>query len=202
MADEDHLREPDKYIYSRGVFRDEAKAQFFAEKHARPLVDVTNEYVAGVMFAGSGEDISSLPHADYISGLVVSFTRTHFVIMDLVVCSELIDAATLLRKQFELIARLEELSGAATLDHLLEKTPNLRALKTDLKKLYGEYSKIAHSSDPEPLGLLGTIEQPEGDYAPLYPIFSNNSYVALNHTVLCVMEYYLWAHPFALAHSA
>lgn len=200
MADPEELVGADKYNYSREVFRDRAKSEFFARKHARSLVEITNDYVAGTMFAGSGHDISDLPNAEYVSDLIVSFTRTHFIIVDLIVCSELIDSATLLRKQFELIARLHELSAAKTIDDLLERTPNLRALKTDIKKLYGEYSQIAHSAHPKPLELLGRIERDEGEYTPLYPMFSENSYVALNHAFVCVVEYYLWAHPFASSH--
>ena len=200
MPPDDKLVGAEKYIHSREVFRERARGQFFARDHARSLVDVINDYVVGAMFALSGQDMSTIPHAEYICDLIVSFTRTHFIVVDLIVSSELIDGTTLLRKQFELLARLQELGVAESLDDLLERTPNLRVLKTDIKKLYGQYSRIAHSADPEPLGLLGRIERHEGDYTPLYPIFVDNSYVALNHAFVSVVEYYLWAHPFFSRH--
>lgn len=200
MAGYDELPAGDKYVRSREIFRERAKSAFFAKHHARSLVEVINEYVARAMFAGSGQDMSAIPYADYIGGLLVSFTRTHFIIIDLIVCSELIESATLLQKQFELIARLNELNVTETMHALLEKTPNLRALKTEIRKLYGEYSRIAHSAHPEPLQLLGTIEREEGDYTALYPTFDENAYVALNHATACVVEYHSWAHPFCSRH--
>src|ERR1043166_3572986 len=91
----------------------------------------------------------------------------------------LIDAATLLRKQFELLARLNELHAAGTIDHLLKKNPQFSALKTNIRRLYGEYSKIAHSAAPQPLELLGRIEDGKRAWTAVYPIFLEDAYVAL-----------------------
>jgi hypothetical protein len=192
----------EKYLRSREFFRQQAREQFFNREHARSLVDVIDDYVAGTMLAVSDEDISGIANAEYIGGLTVSFTRSHFTAMDLIASSELIDGVTLLRKQFELVARLKELAGSESGERLLEKTPNLQVLKREIRRLYGEYSRIAHSAHPQPLQLLGTIERNEGDYTPLYPVFVENSYVALNHAVHVVVEYYSWAHPFCAEHSA
>src|SRR5438105_5016353 len=159
MAGHDELAAGDRYVRSREVFRERAKSEFFAKEHVRFLVKIINDYVARVMFAASGQDMSAIPHAEYIGGLLVSFTRTHFIVVDLIACSELIESATLLRKQFELIARLQELNVIEPVKNLLERTPNLRRLKTEVGKLYGEYSRIAHSAHPEPLQLLGRIER-------------------------------------------
>ena len=196
MGDTDGLIGADKYLHSRRIFRERARTEFFARNHAESLVTATNDYVAGAMLAASGHDMEGIPNAEYIGGLMVSFTRTHFIAMDLIVCSELIDSSTLVRKQFELVARLKELSAIESLDNLLKKTPNLRVLKEEVRRLYGEYSRIAHSAHPEPLQLLGTIETEAGDYTPLYPVFVENAYIALNHAVHSVIEYYTWAHPF------
>jgi hypothetical protein len=132
--------------------------------------------------------------------LIVSFTRTHFIVMDLIVCGELIEAATLQRKQFELVARLNEIREAKSIESLLKKTPNLTTLRTRIKKLYGEYSKISHSASPLPLQLLGRIPTQEGEVTVVYPIFSENAYVALNHAAVTVFEYYYWAHEFFSRH--
>jgi hypothetical protein len=200
MVSNDELAASQRYVRSREVFRERARTEFFAKEHARSLVKIINDYVAQVMFAGSGQSMSAITHAEYIGGLLVSFTRTHFIAIDLIVCSELIESATLLRKQFELIARLQELNVSEPVNNLLERTPNLRALKTEVRKLYGEYSRIAHSAHPEPLQLLGRIERQEGDYTALYPTFDENAYVALNHATACVVEYHSWAHPFCSQH--
>ena len=52
-------RGADKYIEERGVFRERAKAQFLAKPHALELVATVNDYVAGTMFAVSGENMTA-----------------------------------------------------------------------------------------------------------------------------------------------
>ena len=120
--------------------------------------------------------------------------------MDFTVCCELIEAATLLRKQFELVARLNEISTAESIESLLKKTPNLASLRTRVKTLYREYSEISHSANPVPLELLGRISKENGDVTVVYPIFSQNAYVSLNHAAATVFEYYYWAHEFFARH--
>jgi hypothetical protein len=66
--------------------------------------------------------------------------------------------------------------------------------------LYGEYSEKSHSASPVPLELLGRISTQDGDVTVVYPIFSENAYVALNHAAVTVFEYYYWAHEFFSQH--
>lgn len=202
MPTTDFSSSTEKYLFSRTVFREQAKEQFYTR---RPkivhLISAANEYVAKTMLSLSGQDMREVPHGLYIGDLTVSFTRTHFVIVDLVVCSELIDAATLLRKQFELLARLNELHTSDSIDHLLKRTPSLSALKTQLRGLYGEYSKVAHSSSPQPLELLGRIEHKGKTRTVVYPEFQENAYVSLQHVVLTIFEYFIWANQFMLTYN-
>jgi hypothetical protein len=187
----------EKYIRARDVFRLHARNQFLANNPgATQLLAIMNDYVAKVMFALSGQDISSVDHARYVSGLMVSFTRTHFIAADLVTCCDLIDAATLLRKQFELVARLQELEAVQSIEKLLNRTPNIRHLHTHAKKIYSEYCRVAHSAHPEPLQLLGESIEHEHTFTAVYPHFDPNAYVALQHQFLTVIEYYVWAHRF------
>ena len=59
------------------------------------------------------EKLNSIEIADekqqYKLLLVVSFMRTHYVVNELIIYSEIIEASTLMRKQLELIARLKEI---------------------------------------------------------------------------------------------
>ena len=201
MSATDFSSTAEKYLYSRDVLRTKAKAEFFSREPAiSDLITEINEFVARSILSLSGQDMRSVPHGLYIGDLVVSFTRTHFVVVDLVVCSELTDATTLLRKQFELLARLNELSAAETIDHLLRRTPNLSALKTKIKALYGQYSQVAHSAATQPLQLLGRIEHEGAERTVVYPVFQENAYVSLQHVASTVFEYYLWAHQFFSEH--
>jgi len=187
----------EKYLSSRDALRAQAKAKFFAHNpNAAPLVASINDYVATSLLGLSGQDTRPVPNGPYVGALIISFVRTHFIIIDLVTCCELIEAATLLRKQFELLARLKELRTSETIEHLLRRTPNLSTLETPIKTLYGMYSEIAHSSTPEWLELLGRIEQSGEPKLHVYPAFDKNAYVALSHVAHTVFEYYIWAHQF------
>lgn len=103
---------------------------------------------------------------------ILSFIRTHYVILDLIESSDVIEAATLIRKQVELLARFKELESK-DLKSLNKKTPNIA--NTNIKSTYGSLSEIAHSSRFETLSLLGVIE---GDsylgFSP-YPIFNKEN---------------------------
>ena len=57
--------------------------------------------------------------------LVVSFMRTHYVVNELIIYSEIIEAATLMRKQLELIARMEEID-VSELEKLDKKVPQIK----------------------------------------------------------------------------
>ena len=174
----------EKYLYSRDAFRVRAREEFFYRRPSiKLLVFAINEYVASSMLALSGQDMRSIPNGLYIVDLVVSFTRTHFVTIDLIVCSELIDGATLLRKQFELLARLNQLQATETVEHLINRTPNLSSLRTQVKTLYGDYSQVAHSSAPQSLQLLGREEYGDGVFTVYGHIISGGILVQYGNEV-------------------
>jgi hypothetical protein len=110
---------------------------------------------------------------------------------------ELIEVSVILRKQMELVSRLNELTQEGTLDDLIGRTPNVRHLKPVLRRLYGGYSAIAHSSDPLPLQLLGEMDGADGTTGtPLYPVFLENAYIALHHWAVLTMAFSIWAQKF------
>lgn len=201
------MRQPDasqplhpegKYLHSREHFRVVARSKFFENPSIKPLIGTLNEYVAATTFLMSGKDWRQIPNGPYIADLIVSFVRTHFISIDLTVQCEIIEATILVRKQFELLARLNELQNAGSVESLLKRTPNLSALQTNIKTLYGSYSEIAHSASPGPLELLGSVKSSEGYMTAVYPVFTENSHACLNHIALCVFEYFLWANTFLM----
>lgn len=190
-----------KYVRSREAFRQKAVKDFIAaDSEATDLIYRSGEYVAWFTLGLSGKDFRSVPNGLYISDLIVSFTRTHFIASDLVLAGELIDGATLLRKQFELLARLHELSEEDE-KALERKVPNVRALKSQLRRLYGEYSEIAHSASKLPLRLLGRVSDAEGDRTPVYPHFDDNARIAALHLTGTVAEFALWCETFLAKHG-
>jgi len=54
--------------------------------HAMPLMRVINDYVAATLFELSRYEVTFISNAQYTVDLIVSFARTHFVVIDLIVC--------------------------------------------------------------------------------------------------------------------
>ncbi len=81
-------------------------------------------------------------------GLVTSYVRTHFIVTDLILNGDLVEAVTLIRKQLESVARLNELDQRPL--HKLEgKTPNIRMFfEHGGGEMYGHLSEVAHFSKP------------------------------------------------------
>jgi len=112
--------------------------------------------------------------------LSASFIRTHFIINDLIISGDIIEAATLARKQLENVTRLVEIDEKP-LDKLLRKTPNVfDTLKKMGKSIYKELSEIAHFGTPR-VGELIKTESSEDDKngptpLPLYTTKLNEIY--------------------------
>lgn len=192
-----HWPNAQKYLESREAARRQAEQEFFSSHpEAAPLIALGSEYVAGYMLRLSGQDFSKIRHGLYISDLVVSFTRTHFIAQDLIRFGELIEAAVLIRKQMELLARLHELVNADKLDHLIRKTPNVREIGTQIRGLYSAYSEVAHSSNPVHLQQLGELEKDGKLYTPVYPVYTRHAIVTFQHQVLTVIEFHKWSQPY------
>lgn len=97
---------------------------------------------------------NTTPEASYQIGLAASFTRSHYIVSSLLLEGELIEAVTLLRKNLEVLARLNEVEQLP-LDQITGKTPNAKYAFDDKKApVYGHLSEIAHFSTPDAGDLL------------------------------------------------
>lgn len=106
--------------------------------------------------------------------LCVSFMRTHFVINELILYSSNLEAATLLRKQIELLARMNELK-IENIEKLQRKTPCVKHVPW-VKKFYGILSESAHSATIESLDDLGyTMENEECKRFYIQPTYSGRT---------------------------
>ncbi|WP_166787111.1 hypothetical protein [Cryobacterium sp. TMT2-23] len=141
-------------------------------------------------------------NADYLVGLTVGFLRSHITVLDLAEQSEVADAATLLRKNIEAVARIRELENAKNPGLLFKRTPNLNALRGNAAKLYGDYSEIAHSSHPRVSELLGSAEDARPGWVSMHPKFSEHTLVLITNAFVVYAEFYHWARGTALLISA
>ena len=110
----------------------------------------------------------------YQLSLSASFIRTHFLINDLIISGDIIEALVLIRKQLENFTRLIELDETP-LAKLSRKTPNVfNTLKNMGKSLYKELSEVAHFGTPRVGELINLEDIEKGKSGPsIFPVFSN-----------------------------
>ena len=110
--------------------------------------------------------------------LAVSFMRTHYVINELIVYSEIIEATTLMRKQLELIARMEEID-VSELEKLDKKVPQMKHVPW-MREYYGLWSQVAHNANMDSLDLLGyNLEDETHKRFYAQPTYTENTIHAL-----------------------
>jgi len=165
------------------------------------VLALLEDMLAGIGLALSGSQWGAVSNGRYLCGLLVSFIRTQFIALDLVVSSELIEASTLLRKQLELMARIHEVSLSKDAATLHKVTPNVRHVQSNMRGLYGLYSEVAHSSHPDHFELMGSGEGNNAAFTSLYPKYSRNTLIALQHHALLGLEFALWAEGFVKANK-
>lgn len=114
--------------------------------------------------------------------LVVSFMRTHYVINELIIYSEIIEASTLMRKQLELIARLKEIE-VSELECIEKKVPQMKHVPW-MKEYYGLWSQVAHSASLDSLDLLGyNMEDENHKRFYVQPSYTENTIDAFNMNI-------------------
>ena len=188
------------YEERRGQARAKAADELRAKNpQAIGILDSAGELVCHRTFAVSGQDLTGLKQGQLLHRLLVSFCRTHMLVTDLVRHCELVDAVVLLRKQMELVARIYEIEAVDDATHLEGKTPNIKACLAPLRRMYGEYSAVAHSAKEGPLSLLG--DQLEGDDAEtvVFPVYNHNAVAVAQHLGLVSLDFLAATRPMCKA---
>jgi hypothetical protein len=132
------------------------------------------------------------PSLSYQVGLVTSYTRTHFLVTDLILNGDLIEAVTLIRKQLESLARLHELDHKP-LDRLQGVTPNVGMFfRHGGGAIYGHLSEVAHFSRPRVSELMHVIQDGERTGPSLYPTFTEYSFACLDMHHFVSIYFLVW----------
>lgn len=168
------------------------KAEFEATYPLLPSVlDSINGYYAELfnLIKNHLVDNSAL---GYQYGLIVSFIRSSITIENLILNGMNIEAICLIRKQLELLARLEELNEK-NYSELIHKTPNMKYVG-EKKRTYSQLSEISHSSVRETLHLLGIAESNVGVSIGLSitPIFDKNLIISMNYQIDLFFSFFSW----------
>lgn len=147
---------------------------------------------------GALETILSVPIPDvnpalsYQIGVLTSYVRTHFLVTDLVLNGDLVEAITLIRKQLESLARLHELDSKP-LDKLHGRTPNIGMFyKHGGGEMYGHLSEVAHFSKPRVSELMHVIQDGERVGPSLHPVFTEHSFACLDMHHFVAIYFLAW----------
>lgn len=168
------------------------KVEFIASYPLLPSVlDCINGYYAEILNLIKNHPVDNSSFG-YQYGLIVSFVRSSITIENLILNGMNIEAICLIRKQLELLARLEELN-TKDYSELRCKVPNVKFAGSK-KQTYSQLSEISHSSLRETLHLLGITESNEGESLELSitPIFDNNLVVSLNYQIDLFFSFFSW----------
>ena len=128
----------------------------------------------------------------YQLNLTVSYVRTHFIINDLVLNGDIIEAYTLIRKQLEKLTRLNELDSKP-IGKLLLKTPNVLNLFGEAGKgIYPELSETAHFSHPRVSEFL-SFESKDGKKGPsLFPSYKKSAIICYDRNAYVTLYFVSW----------
>ena len=125
--------------------------------------------------------------------LSASFIRTYFIINDLILSGDIIEAITLIRKQIENLTRLIEINEKP-LTKLLKKTPNVcNVLDKMGKSIYPELSEIAHFGTPRVGELIKMDKAGEGKSGPsVLPAFSSKLFDVYKEHAFISITFVFW----------
>ena len=129
----------------------------------------------------------------YQISLIISFVRTHFIINDMIMEGDLIEAFTLIRKNFESLTRLHEIDSNPLLK-LLKKTPNvINLFKEGGKQLYPTLSEIAHFGTPRVGELLTVTSQEDGRVGPsMDPVYNEDAIACYDRHAYVSIYFVFW----------
>ena len=128
----------------------------------------------------------------YQISLSTSFIRTHYLINDLFMQGDIIEAMTLIRKQFESLTRMHEIDDKPLLK-LHKKTPNVCNLfKKAGKLIYPRLSEAAHFGKPEVGEFLKVVEDGDLIGPSLIPTYHEYSLACLDLNCFMAIHFLHW----------
>ena len=130
--------------------------------------------------------------ASYQITLSASFIRTHYLACDLAMNGDVVEAFTLVRKQLESLARLNELDSKP-LAKLHGRTPNIQnALWAGAGRMYGDLSEIAHFATPRVAELLHVFEQGPATGPSLHSVYSEWAVACMDVNQFVAIYFQMW----------
>lgn len=128
----------------------------------------------------------------YQISLVTSYVRTHFIINDMIMDGDIVEATILIRKQLESLTRMNELDSKPLLK-LMKKTPNvINCFKKPGKKIYPHLSEVAHFATPRVGELLHVVEDGELVGPSLHPQYVEAAHGCFDLQAFVTIYFLFW----------
>ncbi len=128
----------------------------------------------------------------YQISLVTSYVRTHFIINDMIMDGDIVEATTLIRKQLESLTRMNELDSKPLLK-LMKKTPNvINCFKRPGKQMYPHLSEVAHFATSRVGELLHIVEDGELVGPSLHPQYVQAAHGCFDLQALVTVYFLFW----------
>ncbi|WP_312901509.1 hypothetical protein [Chryseobacterium taichungense] len=176
----DYMEEISNFIINSEKSREGSEEQYkLAEAEIEKLPDF-KLILDGLMLTISRNFHTPVKNLDdnisYQIGVSASYIRTHFLINNLIMSGDIIEASTLIRKQLEALTRLIELEKKEV-SKLEKKTPNVNnVFNNTTKELYRQLSEIAHSGSNNVINLISHFDEGHNRAeASIYPKFTSHS---------------------------
>lgn len=163
------------------------------EEGANSLRTIIDGLIAQMAIEQSSKKIKNTNEKiSYQISLLTSFIRTHYLISDLFMQGDVIEAMTLIRKQFESLARLHEIDSKPLLK-LHKKTPNVcNVFKKAGKMIYPQLSEAAHFGTPNVGKLLQEIEDGDLLGPSLIPVYHESSLACMELNCFMAIHFLRW----------
>jgi hypothetical protein len=128
----------------------------------------------------------------YQIGVSASFVRTHYIISDMILAGDLMEALVLLRKQLESLVRLHEIDKKP-LRKLEGKVPNIQnVMNKAAGRLYGHLSEVAHFGRGRVTELLHVVEDGERRGPSLYPVYADRARACFDLSCFVAIHFLVW----------
>jgi len=133
-----------------------------------------------------------LENTEYQLVLAASFIKTHLTLHRIILEGEIIESYVLLRKQLELLARLNELNNQPKTD-LEGKTPNIKNVNGGISgRLYGMLSKISHFSTSDVGEILNTVKVGNKREVDIFSVYSRESTPCMDLRIYLGITFIRW----------
>ncbi|NTU73464.1 hypothetical protein HGB07_04835 [Candidatus Roizmanbacteria bacterium] len=198
----DHKKNIEELLSSACDFQAEserarAKAREIYRKKEPEKYNVFRMTLDGIIVRTSRQLLNKFDNTtdkiSYQISLSASFVRTHFIVNEMILNGDLIEAFTLIRKQLEALTRLHEIDKKPLLK-LLKKTPNVINLFGESgKKLYPNLSEIAHFATPNVGELLTINTFDDGRVGPsLHPTYNIDALACYDRHAYVSIYFVFW----------